>query len=292
LATPSYQESTNEKLIGANDAGYAVIRIESNNQGNYYRSQETIYLDEYNTADGQLIKTTLLIDRMITRDAGHNDPNTPASTGVKTIKKNDKIILADIYEKYRPLDSSYQPDFFKEFNYTENGILYGNNLLIHHSAIDKLYEVSFNHEKAKPKIMSIQSSGSSIFFKITTRRSEEGISNKIICLSPKKTKRVHAWTYLQPIYLQISSHPTLDGANKRAQEILQIAKEKKLSCRLEIWSKRLATDKMAYYIVYANSSSLIKRNKVELQNKTFNTIAIPISSSGFLDRWIPHRPGL
>jgi len=66
-----------------------------------------------------------------------------------------------------------------------------------------------------------------------------------------------------------------------------VLKENKLHYRLEIWSKRLKTDKMAYYVVHESSSYLMKKNKVEGLNRVLNTTAVPIVSGGFRDRWFP-----
>jgi len=292
-ASPEYQESTSESLIGSGLEGYAVRRIESNNQGSYYASEEKTYLDEYDKVTSKLIKSTLLIDKSIVIDAAHNDPNTRPKV-TTTIRHKDKTLqLADIYEKYPPLRGSWQPDWLKEFAYTDNGVVFKKNLVVSTYVIDKLYKISFNHDKAVPKILSVKYNGDSIFLKITTRRSEDGISNKIICLSPRKTRQVYAWAYIQPIYLKISSHDTLAKANLEALNIQQSLreKEKKAYPRMlfEIWSLRLRSNKMAYYVVLKNSTHIINSHHVERWSGILAKPLIPIPSKGLSERWTPHK---
>ena len=292
-ATPDYQESTSETLLGANSEAFAVRRVENNNQGNYYISQEKVFIDEYNKVSGKLLKSTLLIDKKMVRDIEHNDPNSVPKVGVEITHKDAGLKMSDLYEKYSPIHSSWQPDYNKFFTYTDNGILFKNHLLIGTMAIDKLYKITFNHGKAAPKILSIQYHGNSIYIKITTRRSEEGVSSKMICLSPKQTRQVYAWANMNDVYLKVASFETLKEANVEALKIHKKLKDKKQRgytySPLEIWSMRLKTNQMKYVVVLKYSKSIIDSNKVENWSNVLSASLIPISSKRLLERWAPHE---
>ncbi|MDB6079284.1 MAG: hypothetical protein JWO82_3031 [Akkermansiaceae bacterium] len=271
-ASPDFQFSVEERLIGVGDSSWIVLRTEDSNMSSYYRSSRKTFLEERSRTDGKTIKSTLLLDTITHTAVDSGDSSLPAPASQETIAKDREISLADVIERC-PLASPVDLDQ-KQFALLSaspsSGVRIRSLYLISPNYIADL----FGEQLAQVdwKLAAAMEDHHAVYLRFVKEIEEVGSVSRIVCLSPALTEQVKAHLQLPEICLQAGIFDTKDEAINSAKEL-----KKKANRPFQVWSRMGPYLKPVWMLIDSYSSDTISDNKVDsLETETdAHFIAVP-----------------
>ncbi|NWK55961.1 hypothetical protein HW115_10080 [Verrucomicrobiaceae bacterium N1E253] len=277
-ATPDRSVRVHEKMLGTHADGYAIIREEIDNLGNYYTDDRNIWLDEYSKDDasGSKVKTTFLLNQT---DSVDMDDGTVKTTS--TQPDTPTPTLSDLISRYSPMGlKAWSQDQIKELHidHKTGHIAYRSQSLFDANTVLK-QRFRESHSEQNFSLVSVAEDSNAIFLTISTMV-QEGRQERVICVSPSVTRNVRALQNLEPIHL---SAGTFQSAEEAWDFKRKLDKDKKnRRSESSVWSVFREKDaKLDYVVILTHSKSFIGKNDRGRMKTVPEVTLVPITSDHF-----------
>lgn len=297
IATPDWSDNTNETYVGSNENFYATFLTETNNQGSYYEWRETKKLNEYSKKDGSIINSIVISDILYSKDANHNDPNSPQKITKNVQSKNRDLMLSTIFTDYHlPLMPPEKPEWISRLTWIDGNIVLDGKLILVSKNIltglkipvDLLSEVPITDT-----ISQVHSDDNSIYLVIKVE-TDADFNTHILHLSEDTTKQLRDRINLLPEYVFIKSFKTYDEANAFGLELIKESHLKNFfGFNPQIWlSKVTEKDAMPYSLIHRPLDLPIDPEQIKRLDAVIGINTSTIESELFIEKWIPYDPNM
>lgn len=297
LATPDWEDNTNETFLGSNDKFYATFLTEKNNQGSYYEWREIKRLNEYSKEDGSIINTTIISDILYSKDANHNDPNTSPKITKSVQKHNKDVFLASLFTEYHlPLLGSEKPEWISRLSWSDGNIVLDQQLtLVSNDTLTGLkIPLEFISEEPVTEIISqVHSDRNSIYLVIQIETDNDD-NTHVINLSENITKQLRDRINILDEYVLIKSFKTFQEANTFGLELIEEAQTKNFfGFNPQIWLSRVTEkDAMPYSVLHRPLDLPIDPEQIKRLDAVIGINTSTIKSELFIEKWIPYDPNV
>ena len=251
-ATPDQVLVVTERLLGTGIDGFAILRVERDNQGSYYSSGEKHFLDIYEKKAREegpdiasKVSTTLLLDQTYSR---HPDAKADAPPVVTTNEKavaGEATALPELLAKFPQMPEQWTAEKFQKLEaHPTGGVSIERANLIWGGSVKEAFGVDRNAE-FDWKLEEVMEDSNSLFLKATAEN-----QTRWICLLTGTTAQVRARLLMKEFYLVAGSFDTEEEAVAMARQINGIRKDKRFfGFSPELWSERTPADKIRYRVV-------------------------------------------
>lgn len=290
-ATPDWISTANEEYLGSNQEAYAVMRTITDNQGNYYSTREIKSVLEYSKLNNVMINQELISDIVYNVDDEHIDPNTPPKVTKVVKAKNNKLLLSVFTTDYsKPNITAPIPAWTKRLTWKNDGLYLDQNLLVLPKSNFTDKEMPFDQMREQPltnSLAAVYQDNQCIYFSLKYGDPQE-YQNCILRVSIDTSKQINDWSTKLSNYLLISQHDTKQKANAASLKLIEIAKNKDYyAINLEIWSTQKEPNKISYNLVHRPFDLPIDAAKIKLLNSIIEHETKSITSTHFIQKWIP-----
>jgi hypothetical protein len=286
-ATPDHVLVVTERLLGTGTEGFAILRVERDNQGSYYSSGEKHFLDIYEKKAREegpdiatKVSTVLLVDQIFSRhpDAKADEPPV-VTTNLKAVA-GETTALPDLLAKFPQMPERWAAEKFHRLEaHPTAGVSIERANLIWGGWVKEAFGVDRNAE-FDWKLEEVMEDSNSLFLKATAEN-----QTRWICLLPKTTEQVRARLLMKEFYLVVGSFDTEEAAVALAREINGIRKDKKFfGYSPEVWSERTPADKIRYRVVSGLTEDAVGSDSSSKVEAILGLEIEVASSSRFQDR--------
>ncbi len=283
--TPDHELRVTERLLGTGRDGFVILRVEKDNLGSYFNSNEKHYLDHYLKQDDATrdemseVDSTLVLDREYSKHPDAKPDEPPVGT-VKQKAVSGGVSLADLVEKYPEMPVEWEEEKFRRMTADSTaGVSFEGYTLIWGGFVKERFGVDRN-SATEWKLDGVVEDDDCIFLAVSTET-----QTRIVCLPRRTTKQVGARALLTDYYLVAGSFDTEGEAISEARKLNVRNKEEKGARFVpEVWSARLPTSKTVYLVASPMKEGWVKN---EGFSKTEELLGIELevrSSSTFGER--------
>ncbi|MCW1922233.1 hypothetical protein OKA05_06690 [Luteolibacter arcticus] len=274
-----------ERLLGADDTAYAVLRTERDNHASYYQTTTKVYFIERFTDQSTPEKSTLLSETETVVDATHNDPKTPPPVTTRVVTRDDSLSLAEALLRY-PVSESVAWDA-KQLahlrSHPPSGIsLDGRVLMASGERIAALFGSS--SKDGEWKVSGAFEQRRSLFLSLEMEMEEGGSETRILGLGEDLSDQVSAHLQREDIYLSAGSFGSREEALSRIEAWKADKKSHVTSTTWEIWSHLLPTLKTDYVLVLAQTREMLEGGRSKRIEEATGIRFEAISSERFVER--------
>jgi len=227
-ATPDHVLVVTERLLGTGAEGFAILRVERDNQGSYYSSNEKHFLDTYEKKSREegpdiatKVSTVLLVDQTFSR---HPDEKADALPAVITNEKavaGETTALPELLARFPQMPEKWEAEKFQKLEaHPIGGVSIERANLIWGGWVKEAFGVDRNAE-FDWKLEKVMEDSNSLFLKATAEN-----QTRWICLLPKTTEQVKARLLMKEFYLVAGSFDTEEAAVALAREINEVRQDK------------------------------------------------------------------
>jgi len=286
-ATPDHVLGVTERLLGTSADGFAVLRVERDNQSSYYTSSEKHFLDIYEKKIREKgpdiatkVSTVLLLDQTYTR---HPDAKADSPADVKTNEKaevGESLSLPVLIARFPQMPEKWEAEKFQrlEAHPTAGVSIEGANM-VWGGWVKEAFGVDRNAE-FDWKLEDVMEDSNGLFLKVSSEN-----QTRWICLLPRTTEQVRARLLMKEFYLVTGSFDTEEAAVALAREINGMRQDKRFfEFSPEVWSERTPADKILYRVVSGLTKDAVGSDS---SSKLEGILGLEIevaSSSRFQDR--------
>jgi hypothetical protein len=248
-----------ERLLGADEKAYAVLRTENDNCASYYQTKTKVHFIERFTDGSTPDKSTLLSETETVVDATHNDPKTPAPVTTRVVTRDDSLSLTEALLRY-PISKSQAWDATQLARlrvHPSSGVsLDGRVEVALGAAIDALFG---NSPKGREwKVSGAFEQGPCLFLSLEMEMEEGGPETRILGVSKDRSDQVSAHLKREDIYLSAGTFGDREEALERVKSWKADGKEQVAFVKWEVWSRRLPTDKTDYVLVLPRTREMLE----------------------------------
>ena len=286
-ATPDHVLVVTERLLGTGAEGFAILRVERDNQGSYFSSREKHFLDTYKKKSREegpdiatKVSTVLLVDQTFSR---HPDEKADALPAVITNEKavaGETTALPELLARFPQMPEKWAAEKFQKLEaHSIGGVSIERANLIWGGWVKEAFGVDRNAE-FDWKLEKVMEDSNSLFLKATAEN-----QTRWICLLPKTTEQVRARLLMKEFYLVAGSFDTEEAAVALAREINGIRKDKNFfEFSPEVWSERTPADKIRYRVVSGLTEDAVGSDSSSKVEEILGLEIEVASSSRFQDR--------
>ncbi len=295
MATPDQVVTIEEKLLGSNLAGYAVMRIETDNLGSYYSSRIKRYLVEYRKeGDGPfesaMPRQTSL--RLITDTTAAIDPTLPPEqasrmAGTTINEKDSSVSLADLFLEYPSTAISWDAAKMSRITtHQQAGIRLDNGICL-------VWGETINEQLFKNRypdldwqLDEILQDENVLFLRISKKSSDEISESHLLGIPPRRSRQVMDHLTKQPFYLIAGSFSSLEEARKQATSLVEKIKASGVGHFMpEIWSAPESMNQTVFLVADSSSSTNIHGGAFKKLETRLGVELIVRSSEDFLEKF-------
>lgn len=270
-----------ERLLGADEKAYAVLRTESDNCSSYYQTKtKTHFIERFTDGSGRE-KSTLLSETETDVDANHNDPKMPPPVTTRVLTRDDSLSLTEALLRY-PISEAKAWDAIQLAHlrvHPSSGISLDNRVEVASGTqIDALFG-----SPGERKVSGAFEQGSCLFLLLEMEMPEGGPETRVLGLDKYLSDQVNAHLKREDIYLCAGNFGSREEALERVEFWKTDRKTHVASTTWEIWSRRLPTDKIDHVLVLARTREMLGGWSKRIEEETGIRFEA-ISSDGFIER--------
>lgn len=283
-ATPDHSVEVCERFFGSNASGYAVLRVEEDNCGSYYKSETSTWLDEYPADDPSRSKARCTLLLKVSHVINPDDDKAPPAVSV--LEEEKTLTIAGLLNRYpmRALEPWTKEQMTKMELHPKAGIHFRNRVSIIDGAVIDKEVFEGRHSNSEWRMDGVSHDGKLVYIQVSAGN-DEGPQTRLIGAPFRISKIVMDQLGMQAFYLVSDRCDSRESAVSRARELGKSAWEKKLfAFQPEVWSTRLPTGKMAWLVTAANSEQLIRSGAVKRVEDGLGIDFEPVSSESFGER--------
>jgi hypothetical protein len=284
-ASPDRRVTVTERLLGANDTSYGVLRTESDNCASHYLTKTKVYFIERFTDGSTPEKLTPLSETETAVDATHNDPKTPPPVNKRVISRDDSLSLAEALLRYPVSKAKAWDD--KALAHLRGNPTVGISLdsrvfLASGDRIATLFGPST--KDGEWKVSGAFEQGPCLFLSLEMEMEEGGPETRVLGVSKQLSDQVSAHLEREDIYLCAGTFGSREEALARIEAWKADKKSHVTAATWEIWSRELPTLKTDYVLVLARTREMLDGGSAKQIEKETGIKFEAISSGRFVER--------
>ncbi|WAC20006.1 hypothetical protein OVA24_01265 [Luteolibacter sp. SL250] len=287
-ATPSRAIQLDERLFGANEESYTVLRTAVDNEGSYYSSTTTTTLFERSIETDETIRETVVLKSRTIIDANYTGPEkAPVETVIQA--RGETASLTEMVERWPIQGVKLDPKLLEGFKVISGSIYFRQVFLTHPAGLVES-EKQPNEEQPAPgwQVMDGRYAGGATILKVVRGdvTAKEGPTDGVwVALNPETAVQVNKLSLLPPTILSLGSAKDLAGAQEIVRNLKPIP-EGPDSHLLEvaIWNFT-KTNERGFHVVATASDAIIRNEKVAEFEQTRDARLTPVPTDSFT-KWI------
>jgi len=284
-ATPDQRVTVTERMLGANDTAYGVLRTERDNCASYYQTKTKVHFIERFTDGSTPEKSTLLSETATSVDATHDDPKTPPPVTTRVVTRNDSLSLAEALLRY-PISEAKAWDAKQlallRVNPSSGISLDGRVDLAFGAKIDALFGSSA--KEGEWKVSGAFEHGPCLFLSLEMEMPEGSPETRVLGLDKHLSDQVNAHLKREDIYLSAGAFGSREEALSRIEAWKADKKTHVTSTTWEIWSRLLPTLKTDYVLVLTQTRDMLGSGWAKSVEEETGIRFEAISSDRFVER--------
>jgi hypothetical protein len=284
-ASPNHHVRVTERLLGASETAYGVLRTVDDNRGSYFETKTKVYFIERFLDGSTPEKSTLLSESESTLDATHNDPKIPMPRITKVVTRDDSLSLTEALLRY-PISEATPWDAAKLArlsSHPASGISFDARVqLASGTQIEKL--LSGSSEEGPWRVSGAFEQGPCLFLTLKMEMSENDPQTRILGLNKDLSDQVNAHMKREDIYLSAGTFASREEALERVNAWKADDKKPVGNVTWEVWSRRLPTDKIDHVLVLTRTREMLSGGWSKRIEEATGIKFEAISSERFVER--------
>jgi hypothetical protein len=309
--SPARRTTVEERFFGSNPSGYAILRSETEPDGDGNTIRCKTWLDEYaktpvvldnrpkeegrilhGAYTSKLVGSVLLLDISYDQRSHDNVDSLPPPTAETVHSQEAATTMSSVLMRYptRSL-TPWSPEKTRDLRSDDGSlfILYKSQTLVSGQAIRarmgglNTCDAEVLQALGPRTIDSIAEDGNCVFLTITAA-TDERKQTRVFCMVPILTDNLHALSSREPLYLSAGRFNTRDEALRNAHSLREkiVNKPDFSGVGIEVWAHdSMAYSRTFYYVVVNHTMDIIRQRRVSVLESLLEMPLFLIPSDSF-----------